>query len=228
MKFSLTTIAALLQMTAKAYGETLITVHSVPKGGSADVLCSDAAGQCCIGEGDVWGGLDNNGVTIIDTDSSCLGSLNNGTYTGCETTNGCDLTCSSDSCEVTVVTGDNATATAVSAANTTTTTTASATVAAVTKIDYLFPLVPGVGDTLQLLMSEMVDEFNVLNPDIEVNAIYSGNYRETIDKVMSRVDAGNPPAVAVVNVNRMVELNAKDAIIPLNDYIKEAGGSAFL
>ena len=227
MKFSLTTIAALLQMAAKACGAET-TVHSVTEGGSAQVLCSDG-GQCCIGEGDVWGGLDNNGVMILGTDSSCLDSLSNGTYTGCKTTNGCDLTCS-DSCEVTVVTdGDNATATAVSAANNTatTSTTASAT-AAVTKIDYLFPLVPGIGDTLQLLMSEMVDEFNLLNPDIEVNAIYTGNYVETMDEVVARVDAGKPPAVAVVNVNRMVELNAKDAIIPLNDYIKEAGGSAFL
>lgn len=97
----------------------------------------------------------------------------------------------------------------------------------VVNIDFMFPIVEGVSSILQETMDEMVGVFNELNPDINVNAIYSGNYDQTFKKVVARIDANDPPAVAVLTF-RMVELNAMDAIIPLNDYIKEAGGWNFL
>ena len=55
MKFSLTTIAALLQMAAKACGAET-TVHSVTEGGSAQVLCSDggSAASAKVTFGVVW------------------------------------------------------------------------------------------------------------------------------------------------------------------------------
>lgn len=98
----------------------------------------------------------------------------------------------------------------------------------VTTIEYVFPIVPGVSSALQVTMDAMVAAFNELHPEIHVNSIYAGSYQQTYDYVVSRVDAGDPPAVAVVNVNRMVELNSMGAIIPLNDYIKEEGGQEFL
>ena len=98
----------------------------------------------------------------------------------------------------------------------------------VVNIDFMFPIVKGVSSILQETMDEMVGEFNKLNPDIKVNAIYSGSYGQTFEKVVARIDANDPPAVAVLNINRMVELNAMDAISPLNSYIKEAGGWYFL
>jgi len=97
----------------------------------------------------------------------------------------------------------------------------------VINIDFMFPIVPGVG-ALQTTMDEMVADFNELHPDINVNAIYAGSYGETYDKVIARIDEQDPPAVAVLNVNEMVDLNAMGAIIPLNKYVKEAGGWLFL
>lgn len=99
----------------------------------------------------------------------------------------------------------------------------------VTTIDFLFPIVPGVSPVLEETMEEMVGFLNeLLYPNIIVNPIYAGGYDETYDKVVARVDAGDPPAVAVVNINRMVELYAKNAIIPLNMYVEESGGWSFL
>jgi sn-glycerol 3-phosphate transport system substrate-binding protein len=98
----------------------------------------------------------------------------------------------------------------------------------VVNIDFMFPIVEGVTSILQETLDEMVGVFNELNPDINVNAIYSGNYDQTFKKVVARIDANDPPAVAVLNINRMIEMNDMDAIIPLNDYIKEAGGWNFL
>lgn len=191
-------------------------------------------------EGDAWSGwADYDGIAILESDggSSCLNGVNNETYTGCEITIGCDLICS-DNCTVMAyadavsIDPPSIDAPPVSVDNTgveeATVGGGDAPAVEVTKIDFLFPLVAGVGNTLQILLSEMVDVFNQLNPEIQVNAIYTGGYVETMDKVMARVDAGIPPAVAVVNVNRMVELKAKDAIIPLNDYVKEAGGYEFM
>lgn len=98
----------------------------------------------------------------------------------------------------------------------------------VVNIDYMFPIVPGVSSILQETMDEMVGVFNELNPDIKVNAIYSGSYGQTFEKVVARIDANDPPAVAVLNVNEKVELMTMDAISPMNDYVKEAGGYDFL
>jgi ABC-type glycerol-3-phosphate transport system substrate-binding protein len=74
----------------------------------------------------------------------------------------------------------------------------------------------------------MVSAFNRQNPSIYVNSLYSGSYSETFDKVIARIDAGIPPTVVVLDVNKMVEMVARDAIIPLNDYIMASGGSSFL
>ena len=98
----------------------------------------------------------------------------------------------------------------------------------VVNIDFMFPIVQGVSPILQETMDEMVGVFNELNPGIKVNAIYSGSYDQTFKKVVARIDANDPPAVAVLNVNRMIEMNAMDAISPLNDYVEEAGGYHFL
>lgn len=98
----------------------------------------------------------------------------------------------------------------------------------VVNIDFMFPIVEGVSSILQETMDEMVGVFNELNPDINVNAIYSGSYDQTFNKVVARIDANDPPAVAVLDIMRMVELNTMDAISPLNAYVMEAGGWHFI
>ncbi len=91
---------------------------------------------------------------------------------------------------------------------------------------YYYPV--GVSGPLNQLMTAMVNDFNGTHPGIRVEPIFAGNYVETMAKAMTAVLGGTPPEVAVLDTPEMFSLLDRNAIIPLDDFIAQSGGKAWL
>ena len=96
--------------------------------------------------------------------------------------------------------------------------------AAPIEIRFLFPV--QTAGALAVAMEDIVDEFNQANPDIKVNAIFTGDYGATNDRIRTTTLAGNPPHVALTEMVQAVALDELNAVVDLTSYI-EAEGPGF-
>ncbi len=91
---------------------------------------------------------------------------------------------------------------------------------------YYYPV--GASGPLNQLMTAMVGDFNGRHPTIRVEPVFAGNYVETMAKAMTAVQGGAPPDVAVLDTPELFSLLDRNAIIPLDDFIAQSGGKAWL
>ncbi|KLU59988.1 sn-glycerol-3-phosphate-binding periplasmic protein UgpB precursor [Peptococcaceae bacterium CEB3] len=96
---------------------------------------------------------------------------------------------------------------------------AAATSAKSVQLTYYYPV--GVSGPLATIMTNMVNQFNQSHPDIHVNPVFSGTYPQTLAKVETSIQGGNPPDVAVLNHTAIFDLLRLDAIEPLDDVVTE-------
>jgi len=89
---------------------------------------------------------------------------------------------------------------------------------AATKIDFMFPV--QLQGKLAQRMMEITDQFNKSQKDIEVTAIFTGDYDSTKMKATAAQKAGNPPAVVVTAANNISDLVISDSIIPMQEILK--------
>jgi len=94
-----------------------------------------------------------------------------------------------------------------------------------TSIKMYYPV--GVAGPLAKLMEEMVAEFNESQESVEVEAVFAGGYTEALEKSRTAVLSGNPPALAVLDAPNLLTLKDIDAIVPLDSFIEQDGGTAF-
>jgi sn-glycerol 3-phosphate transport system substrate-binding protein len=86
----------------------------------------------------------------------------------------------------------------------------------------------GVAGSLAQLMDGLVEEFNNSQDEVYVESIFAGGYMEAMDKAQTAFLAGNPPEIAVLDAPNLLTLMDIGAIIPLDDFIAEEGGDAFV
>src|SRR5690606_39131568 len=73
-------------------------------------------------------------------------------------------------------------------------------------------------------VNELVQEFNKKNPDYKVNAVYKGNYGESMNAGIAAFRAGNAPdIVQVFEVGTATMTSAKGGITPVEQMSEEAG-----
>jgi len=89
---------------------------------------------------------------------------------------------------------------------------------AATELKFYFPV--QVAGPLAIKMDGMVKEFNDNHPDISVEAIYSGNYDQTMQKAVTSSRGGNPPDVALLLAIDIFSLTDMDLVQDL-DYFNE-------
>ena len=70
-------------------------------------------------------------------------------------------------------------------------------------------------------MTNMVNQFNQSNPGINVSPVFSGTYPQTLAKVETSIQGGNPPDVAVLNHTAVFDLLGLKAIEPLDDMVTQ-------
>lgn len=93
-------------------------------------------------------------------------------------------------------------------------------------IRFYYPV--GVAGDLASVMEDMVSEFNESQEEVVVEAIFSGGYRETMERAQTAFLSGNPPAVAVLDAPATFDLLEIEAIEPLDEYIEAEGGDQYI
>src|SRR3546814_4763834 len=87
--------------------------------------------------------------------------------------------------------------------------------AADTELTMYYPI--AVGGALTEVVDGIVAEFEAANPDIKVNAIYSGNYDDTRIRALSALASGEPAQLAVMFSIDAYDLIEQDLIVPFED-----------
>lgn len=77
-----------------------------------------------------------------------------------------------------------------------------------------------VGGALTDVVDDLVDEFESEHPDIDVDAIYAGNYDDTRVRAMSAIEAGDTPQLSVLFSIDLYELLEQDAIVAFDDLVE--------
>lgn len=86
-----------------------------------------------------------------------------------------------------------------------------------TVLNMYYPI--AVGGSLTKVVSGIVKDFEVENPDIKVNAIYSGNYDDTRVRALSALKSGEPAQLAVMFSIDAYDLIEQELIVPFDSVI---------
>jgi len=95
-----------------------------------------------------------------------------------------------------------------------------------TKVSFFYPI--QVGGPLTQVINGYVAKFEAANPDIDVEAVYSGNYQDTTTKALTAAKSGTPPTTAVLLATDIYTLVDEEAVQPLDDFIKTSDDKAWL
>ncbi|MDD1793336.1 ABC transporter substrate-binding protein [Enterovibrio sp. ZSDZ42] len=98
--------------------------------------------------------------------------------------------------------------------------------AAVTELNMYYPI--AVGGSLTKVVDQLVDDFEAQNPDIKVNAIYSGNYDDTRVRALSALNSGEPAQLAVMFSIDVYDLIDQEIISPFDEVIDGDADKAWL
>lgn len=85
--------------------------------------------------------------------------------------------------------------------------------------DFDYPV--GVSGPLATIMTNLVNQFNSTHPGIKVTPVFAGSYQQTLAKVETGIQAGNPPPVAVLNHTAVFDLLHLQAIQPLDSIVQQ-------
>ena len=95
-----------------------------------------------------------------------------------------------------------------------------------TELTMYYPI--AVGGALTEVVDSIVADFEAENPDIKVNAIYSGNYDDTRVRALSALNSGDPAQLAVMFSIDSYDLIEHDLILPFNDLVSGSEGANWL
>ncbi|MDP2698676.1 ABC transporter substrate-binding protein [Thalassospira sp.] len=85
-----------------------------------------------------------------------------------------------------------------------------------------------VGGPLTEVIDNMIDGFEKENPDVTVNAIYSGNYDDTRLRALSAIKSGEPAQLSVLFSIDVYDLIEQDIILPFDEIVKTAEDKEWL
>lgn len=88
-----------------------------------------------------------------------------------------------------------------------------------TELTMYYPI--AVGGALTEVVDGIVAGFEAENPDISVDAIYSGNYDDTRVRALSALNSGEPAQLAVMFSIDAYDLIEQDLIVPFDDLVED-------
>ena len=95
-----------------------------------------------------------------------------------------------------------------------------------TELTMYYPI--AVGGPLTDVVDGIVAEFEAENPDIKVNAIYSGNYDDTRVRALSALNSGEPAQLAVLFSIDAYDLIEQEIITPFDELVTDEAGEEWL
>ena len=90
------------------------------------------------------------------------------------------------------------------------------------KLQFFYPV--GVAGPLATAIDGYVNEFNAAHDNIDVEAVFTGNYFENMARAQAAIQSGQPPDVAILLSTDLYTLRGIEGIIPLDDYITSEEG----
>ncbi len=93
-------------------------------------------------------------------------------------------------------------------------------------IKFYFPT--SVQGPLAQHMKKVVKQYNASQDKVKVTAIYTGSYQETMVKASAAMEAGNPPAVAMIGANNILDFVQKDQLVPIQEFLPDTTTTEFL
>ncbi|MBO0334265.1 ABC transporter substrate-binding protein [Sneathiella sp. CAU 1612] len=82
-------------------------------------------------------------------------------------------------------------------------------------LQFYFPVAVG-GKAAETIQS-LTDEYSAQNKDVNIDAIFSGSYQDTVTKALTAARGGKPPQLSVILAVDMFTLIDEDVIIPFDD-----------
>lgn len=95
-----------------------------------------------------------------------------------------------------------------------------------TELTMYYPV--SVGGPLTQVVDGMIEQFEQQNPDIDVNAIYAGNYNDARMKALAALKSGEPAQLSVMFSIDVHELKDLDAIVSFDDVVETDEERAWL
>lgn len=86
------------------------------------------------------------------------------------------------------------------------------------KLQFMYPV--GVSGDINRIVTDMIRRFNAAHDDVQVEAIYAGNYDNTEQKVMTSLGVGAPPATWLPINSAMQTFLGMDALADLTDFAR--------
>lgn len=86
-----------------------------------------------------------------------------------------------------------------------------------TELTMYYPV--AVGGPLTKVVDGMIEEFEGQNPDVDVKAIYAGNYNDARIKALAALKSGEPAQLSVMFSIDVHELMDLDAIVPFDEVV---------
>ena len=91
-------------------------------------------------------------------------------------------------------------------------------------IKFYFPT--SVQGALAQNMKKVVKQYNDSQDKVKVTAVYTGSYQETMVKSSAAMKAGNPPAVAMIGANNILDFVQKDQLVPIQTFLSESNSTS--
>ena len=98
--------------------------------------------------------------------------------------------------------------------------------AAETELTMYYPI--AVGGPLTEVVDGIVADFEAENPDIDVNAIYAGNYDDTRIKALAALNSGEPAQLSVMFSIDVYDLIEQDLIVSFDELAEREAEQAWL
>ncbi len=95
-----------------------------------------------------------------------------------------------------------------------------------TELTMYYPV--AVGGALTKVVDAIIADFETQNPDIDVTAIYAGNYNDARVKALAALQSGQPAQLSVMFSIDVHELMDLDAIVPFDEVVTSAEDKAWL
>lgn len=92
-------------------------------------------------------------------------------------------------------------------------------------LQFLFPV--QLGGAAANTIETFVAEFEELNPNVDIEAVFCGNYGDTLTKLTLALESGDAPQLVILD-QRLLTLLSMDAVVCLDDYIMADGGDELL
>lgn len=98
----------------------------------------------------------------------------------------------------------------------------------VLNLSFYYPV--NVGGSAAQLIEKICEDFNAENPNIKVEAVYTGNYDDTVTAIQTAIQGGTPPDVFVSLATQRYTMASTGMAMPLDDLIAADGeeGTAYI